>query len=89
MVIAAERVAEHERVPGDRARVIRDDELQQAIKPLVDLFFANEARQFVSSVEAVNRVQVDLKQSRDGAWWTVTVRAPQGIILPPSGIAGT
>jgi SLA1 homology domain 1, SHD1 len=69
-------------------RVIRDDELRQAVKPLVNLFFANEARHFVTSVPSANRVQVDLKQSRDGAWWTVTVRAPKRIMLPSSGIAG-
>jgi SLA1 Homology Domain 1 (SHD1) protein len=69
-------------------RVIRDDELRQAIKPLVDLFFANEARQYVSSLAAANQVQVDLKQTRDGAWWTVTVRAPERIFVPATGIAG-
>jgi hypothetical protein len=63
-------------------RVIRDDELQQAIEPIVDLFFANEARELISSVPSANKVQVDLKESRDGAWWSLTVRAPDRIILP-------
>jgi hypothetical protein len=69
-------------------RVIRDDDLQKAVKPLVNLFFANEARQFISSVPSAARVQVDLKQSPDSAWWTVTVRAPEKIILPSSDIVG-
>jgi hypothetical protein len=69
-------------------RVVRDEELQAAIEPLVNLFFANEARQYVSRVAAANQVDVDLKQTRNGAWWTVTVRAPNRIVLPTSGIAG-
>ncbi len=68
--------------------VIRDDELQQAIKPLVNLFFANEARKLVSSVPAANEVQIDLKQSQDGAWWTLTVRAPEQISLPLAHATG-
>ena len=69
-------------------RVIRDDELRQAVKPLVNLFFANEARQLISSVPSANQVQVDLKQSTDAAWWTITVRAPRQITLPLARATG-
>ncbi len=68
--------------------VVRDDELQQAIEPFVNLFFANEARRFISSVQAANQVQVDVKQSRDGTWWTLTVRAPEQFTLPLAGAPG-
>jgi hypothetical protein len=50
-------------------RVVRNTRLQQMILPIMSLLSTDRAQQYVSLVAA--RSSVNLKQSRDGQWWSI------------------
>jgi hypothetical protein len=53
-------------------RVVRNTELQRSLEPLVNMLLADQAQWFVGMTPS--KPKVELKQSRDGTWWSLIVR---------------
>lgn len=53
-------------------RVVRNVELQRTLEPLVNMLLADQAQWFVGVVPS--QPKIELKQSRDGTWWSLIVR---------------